>query len=73
MSQGQMIEELLRNHHDEYLVEGGIVADEYRILAVFEGGGMERDVVFECPFYRSPTTIPSEFSLEEDQATHWRI
>lgn len=23
----------LRNHHDEYLVEGGIAADEYRILA----------------------------------------
>lgn len=51
----------LRNHHDEYLVEGGIAADEYRILAVFEGGGPERNVVFEWPFYQISTTIPSEF------------
>lgn len=51
---------VLRNHYDEYLVEGGIAADKYRILAVFEGGGPERDVVFEWPFNWS-TTIPSEF------------
>lgn len=51
----------LPNHLDEYLVEGGIAADEYRILAVFEGGGTERVVTFECPFYKNSTIIPSEF------------
>ncbi|KAH2362356.1 hypothetical protein KXV92_007135 [Aspergillus fumigatus] len=35
----------LCNHYDEYLVEGGIAMDEYRILALFEGGGPDRDVV----------------------------
>ena len=50
-------------HRDEYLLEGGLAADEYRILAVFEGGGRDRDVVFECPFYRIKVTIPSGFFL----------
>lgn len=44
--------------------KGGIAADEYRILAIFEGGGAERDVVFECPAYRISTTIPSGFFPE---------
>ncbi|KAE8400819.1 hypothetical protein BDV37DRAFT_296696 [Aspergillus pseudonomiae] len=49
-------------YRDEYLVEGCIAADEYRILAIFEGGGTERDVVFECLFiYQASTTIPNEF------------
>ncbi|KAL2005968.1 hypothetical protein VTN00DRAFT_9622 [Thermoascus crustaceus] len=51
----------LRHHHDEYLVEGGIAADDYHILALFEGGGPDRDVVFECPFYTISTKIPSGF------------
>ncbi|BCR83531.1 uncharacterized protein ACHE_10933A [Aspergillus chevalieri] len=51
----------LWQHRDEYLVEGGIVADEYRVLAIFEGGGPERNVVFACPFYDISTTIPSGF------------
>ncbi|CRG91094.1 hypothetical protein PISL3812_08142 [Talaromyces islandicus] len=51
----------LCHHHDEYLVDGGIAADEYRILAVFEGGGPERNVIFTCPFYQISTTIPNTF------------
>ncbi|PIG79218.1 hypothetical protein AARAC_011830 [Aspergillus arachidicola] len=51
----------LRNHHKEYLVEGGIAADEYRILAKFEGGGPERNVIFASPTYQISTTIPSEY------------
>lgn len=47
------------HHRDEYLVEGGIVADEYRVLAIFEDGGPPRNIVFECPFYRIPATLPS--------------
>ncbi|CDM32749.1 unnamed protein product [Penicillium roqueforti FM164] len=39
-------------HYKEYLIEGGIATDEYRILAVFEGGGLEYDAVFEYPSYR---------------------
>lgn len=49
------------HHRDEYLVEGGIVADEYRVLAIFEGGGPPRNIVFEYPFYRIPATLPSGF------------
>ncbi|KAE8130867.1 hypothetical protein BDV38DRAFT_42195 [Aspergillus pseudotamarii] len=51
----------LWHHRDEYLIEGGIAADEYRILAVFEGGGPEHEIVFECPLYRVPAMIPSGF------------
>jgi hypothetical protein len=32
----------LRNHRHEYLVRGGICADDCRILAVFLGDGLER-------------------------------
>ncbi|RJE18780.1 hypothetical protein PHISCL_08881 [Aspergillus sclerotialis] len=55
-------EERARVHRNEYLVEGGIAADEYRILAVFEGGGTERDVVFECPFYKNGEFFPGRRS-----------
>lgn len=60
---GLDIRKKLYPHCDEYLLEGGLAADEYRILAVFEGGGRERDVIFECPFYRIKVTIPSGFFL----------
>ncbi|KAL4761373.1 uncharacterized protein BDW70DRAFT_168115 [Aspergillus foveolatus] len=48
-------------HHGEYLVEGGIKPDEYRILAIFEGGGLDRTVVFESRFCQITTTIPDGF------------
>ncbi|KAL4736615.1 hypothetical protein BDV11DRAFT_193493 [Aspergillus similis] len=48
-------------HRDEYLVEGGIAPDEYRILAIFEGGGPDRTVIFESNLYHIKTTIPDEF------------
>ncbi|PYH96879.1 hypothetical protein BO71DRAFT_374435 [Aspergillus ellipticus CBS 707.79] len=51
----------LWHHRDEYLVEGGIAADEYRIITIFKGGGPEHDVVFEYPFYRIQATILSGF------------
>lgn len=53
----------LHYHDGEYLVKGGIAADEYRILAVFQGGGPERTVVFELqsPAYTISTSIPGEF------------
>lgn len=48
----------LQNHHDEYLVEGGIAPDEYRILGIFQGDGPEREVTFESQFYTISTKIP---------------
>ncbi|KAL4962047.1 uncharacterized protein BDV14DRAFT_179193 [Aspergillus stella-maris] len=53
----------IRHHWNEYLVEGGIAADEYRILAIFEGGGPDRVVDFEWPEYRlrSSMAIPRDF------------
>ena len=53
----------MRHHRDEYLVEGGIAAvDEYRVLAIFEGGGPPRNVVFKYPSYYISATLPSGFS-----------
>ena len=50
------------HHRGEYLVEGGIAAaDEYRVLAIFEGGGPPRNVVFKYPSYRLSATLPSGF------------
>ncbi|KAL4904451.1 hypothetical protein BDW74DRAFT_179030 [Aspergillus multicolor] len=49
------------DHHQEFLVDNGIAADEYRILAVFEGGGESRSVKFKCPLYRIVTVVPDEF------------
>lgn len=49
------------DHRQEFLVDNGIAADEYRILAVFEGGGESRLVEFECPLYRIVTVVPDEF------------
>ena len=50
-------------HYKEYLVKGGIAANEYRILTVFEGGGLEYNTIFECPSYRIQATIPSLYFL----------
>jgi hypothetical protein len=63
---------VLRNHYDEYLVEGGIAADKYRILTVFEGGGTERDLSSNGPSI-GQQQFPVNFSLEEDRTAHWRI
>ncbi|KAL6229069.1 P-loop containing nucleoside triphosphate hydrolase protein [Aspergillus navahoensis] len=49
------------DHRQEFLVDNGITADEYRILAVFEGGGESRLVEFECPLYRIVTVVPNKF------------
>lgn len=63
----------LWHHRDEYLVEGGIATDEYHILAIFEGEGPERDVVFACLSIRHQQRFREDLSLGEDQTTHWRI
>ncbi|KAL4791080.1 hypothetical protein BDV19DRAFT_371188 [Aspergillus venezuelensis] len=53
----------IQHHYNEYLVEGSIAADEYRILAIFEGRGPDRVVDFEWPEYRvqSSMAIPRDF------------
>ncbi|KAF3481525.1 uncharacterized protein GIQ15_04284 [Arthroderma uncinatum] len=54
-----------RNHRDEYLVDRGI-GDEYRVLAVFEGGGPDSVVTFECSSYRIKTTLPNGYFTGRD-------
>lgn len=49
------------DYRQEFLVDNSIAADEYRILAVFEGGGESRLVEFDCPLYRIVTVVPDEF------------
>lgn len=51
----------LWHHCEENPVNGGIAADEYRVLAVFEGGGPDRNVIFAYPLYQISTPIPSGF------------
>ncbi|KAF2711205.1 hypothetical protein K504DRAFT_466228 [Pleomassaria siparia CBS 279.74] len=51
----------LQNHYDEYLVLGGISADEYRLLAVFDGHST-RDIPLSVPGLSvGPTTVPDAF------------
>jgi len=54
---GQDRRRRLRNHWHEYLVWGGIFADDYRILAVFRGDGPERSVpLCSLPTASRPTS-----------------
>lgn len=39
----------LKYHEGEYLVEGGIVADEYRVLAIFDGIGEMESIKQDTP------------------------
>lgn len=55
---------IVKNHWDEYLVDRGIIADEYRVLVVFEGNRLDCNIVFECPVrYRIFTIICDRFFL----------
>ena len=56
-----------RKHADEYLVDGGVLDNEYRILAMFRGGGdKNRDVTFICPdYYKVTVRLPSGYFPEE--------
>jgi hypothetical protein len=57
-----------RYHDDEYLIHGGISADDYRLLAVFEGQG-ERVVALSVPGLTGSTTVPDEFMTTAPGAT----
>ncbi|KAF2176963.1 hypothetical protein K469DRAFT_721144, partial [Zopfia rhizophila CBS 207.26] len=52
----------LGNHFEEYLVAGGIHADDYRILATFYGDGPERSVSLSIPGLQAEVTVPSDFA-----------
>ena len=47
----------LENHLDEYLVAGGISADEYRILAIFHGRTLD-DVPLSVPGLTGRAKVP---------------
>ncbi|KAJ5478640.1 hypothetical protein N7530_004149 [Penicillium desertorum] len=62
----------LRNHEDEYLIGSGV--DEDRILAVFRGGGDLRAITFDGPFYKTTTSVPSEyFPAQGIPSKSWRM
>ncbi|MCJ1458364.1 hypothetical protein MMC28_008736 [Mycoblastus sanguinarius] len=50
----------LENHLDEYLVAGGISADEYRILAIFHGRTMA-NVSLNVPGFSGKAAVPQGF------------
>ena len=52
----------LRNHRHEYLVRGGICADDCRILAVFPGDGPERSVPLRSRTRRVMAYLPGDFA-----------
>jgi hypothetical protein len=57
----------LENHLDEYLVFGGISADEYRILAIFNGQKEQENIALSVPgvpgLSRS-ATVPDAFMTD---------
>ena len=50
----------LENHLDEYLVTGGISAEDYRILAIFHGRTLA-DVLFSVPRFTGHAIVPDGF------------
>jgi hypothetical protein len=54
----------LANHVDEYLVLGGISADEYRILAIFNGQGEQRNITIRVPGLTGSPILPDAFMTD---------
>lgn len=50
----------LKNHRDEYLVTGGISADDYRILAIFHGRTLA-NVSLSVPGFTGQAALPQGF------------
>ena len=50
----------LENHRDEYLVAGGISADEYRILAIFHGRTLA-NISLSVPIFTGQVAVPCGF------------
>jgi hypothetical protein len=58
---GQDRRRRLMNHRYEYLVWGGIAADDYRILVVFPGDGPERSVSLLSLTNSVEASLPGDF------------
>lgn len=55
----------LSTHLDEYLVFGGIPADEYRILAIFNGQKEQENIALRVPrLLRASATVPDAFMTD---------
>lgn len=52
------------NHHDEYLVEGGIAANEYRILAFSIVVGQNMTLSSHTPSIRAQQQFPVNQSMK---------
>lgn len=66
---GQDRRRQLGNHFKEFLVVGGIRADEDRILATFHGDGPERVVSLSIPGLRAGVSVTSDFAPTGTDAT----
>jgi len=62
---GQDPRRRLRNHRHEYLVWGSILADDYRILAVFAGDGPERSVPLRSYTNSVRVNLPGDFVSDD--------
>ena len=51
-------------HLDEYLVFGGILADEYRVLAIFNGQREQENIALSVPRLSGSATIPEAFMTD---------
>ncbi|KAK7177457.1 hypothetical protein PSPO01_16495 [Paraphaeosphaeria sporulosa] len=58
----------IRHHYDEYLIYGGISADEYRLLTVFDGQ-QEKEVTLGIPGLVGSTIVPATFPNGTPEAT----
>lgn len=56
------------NHDDEYLIHGGISADDYRLLAVFDGQKEQRLGLY-IPGLTGSTTVPDGFMSTAPETT----
>ena len=51
----------LENHLDEYLIFGGFLADEYRVLAIFNGQNEQENIALSVLGMRGSATISDAF------------
>lgn len=54
----------LANYLDEYLVFGRIPADEYRILAIFNGQRKQENIALSVPGLTGSATVPDAFMTD---------
>ncbi|KAI4164367.1 MAG: hypothetical protein LQ342_002014 [Letrouitia transgressa] len=54
----------LEYHLDEFLVYGGISADDYRVLAIFDGQKEQEDIALHMSGLQGSITVPDSFMTD---------